>query len=167
MYILTRNWYIYWDNIRRHHYITSENIIYIIYIYLPEIDLLGWECFLLYPIGNSPMYRVILTITLGFFINYCTLINIFSPQLWFYHTHTHTHTHTCTHTNIDIYKHTHKQTHTHTHTHTSVTFHFHLWTFVSQTRSLAISVIWNIWMSDTNPPHRRKTKLKTVINNLN
>ena len=27
----------------------------------------------------------------GFLINYCTLVNIFSTQLWFYHTHIQTH----------------------------------------------------------------------------
>ena len=62
-------------------------------------------------------------------------------------------------------------THIHAHMHTSHTyhweFHFHLWTFASQRWSLAISIIWNIWMSDDNSPQKRKAKLKTVINKLN
>ena len=35
----------------------------------------------------------------GIFINFCTLINILSTQLWFYHTHTDTHTH---HTSLTV-----------------------------------------------------------------
>ena len=56
-----------------------------------------WKCFPLCTTGNSPIYREILTITMGFFASYCTLINIFSTQLWFYNTHTHTHTHNTHH----------------------------------------------------------------------
>ena len=33
------------------------------------------------------------TVPLRFLINYCTLINIFSTQLWLYHTHRYIHTH--------------------------------------------------------------------------
>ena len=57
-------------------------------------------------------------------------------------------------------------THTHT-THTHWGFHFHIWTFASKTWSLAISIIWHIWMSDKNWLQKRRAKLKTVINNLN
>ena len=102
VFIATRNWYIYLDDIRRYHCIIWEKIIWMICINLPETCLLGWECFPLYTKGNFPMYREILTIILKFLINYCTLINIFSTQLWFYQTdvHINTHTHTKTHTHI-------------------------------------------------------------------
>ena len=39
--------------------------------------------------------------------------------------------------------------------------------FSSQNRSLAVSIIWNIWMSNENSPQKRMAKLKTVINNCN
>ena len=45
LFISTKNCYIYWDNIRRHHCIIKEKIIYIICIYLPETNRLGWEYF--------------------------------------------------------------------------------------------------------------------------
>ena len=58
--------------------------------------------------------------------------------------------------------------HTHIpHTHTHWGFHFHIWTFASKTWSLAMSIIWHIWMSDKNWLQKRRAKLKTVINNLN
>ena len=97
VFIATRNWYIYLDDIRRYHCIIWEKIIWMICINLPETCLLGWECFPLYTKGNFPMYREILTIILKFLINYCTLINIFSTQLWFYHTYMHKQTHIHTH----------------------------------------------------------------------
>ena len=36
--IPTRNWYIYWDDIRRYHYITWEKMICMICIHLPETE---------------------------------------------------------------------------------------------------------------------------------
>ena len=56
------------------------------------------------------------TVPLRFLINYCTLINIFSTQLWLHYTHRYIHTHHCR-------------------------FYFHLWIFVSETGSWAISII--------------------------
>ena len=56
--------------------------------------------------------------------------------------------------------------HKHTLTNTSLKIPFHLWAIVSQTRDLAISIIWNIWMSNKNSSQKSKAKLKTVIINL-
>ena len=121
--IPTRNWYIYWD----------ENVSYCA------------------PQGIS-VYRDIFIITLEYFINFYTLINIFSTQLWFYHTpHTHTH----------------KHTHTHTHTHITEGS-----IFISELLPLKVGVclvIWiirNIWLSDENLPQKKRAKMKTVISNL-
>ena len=147
MYLPNRKAYINWDKIRRYHCIAWKTIICNICMYQPEtgtfiviilediialhgkmfawfvytyqklIHLWGCECFPLCTTWNSPMHWKILTITLGCFINYCTVINIISTQIWFI---------------------THTQTRTH-----HWRFHFHLWAFVSET-SLAISIVWNI-----------------------
>ena len=102
-YIPTRNWYIYWGNIRRYHCIMWEKIICIIWLYLSETDtfigirIFPTVCHRKFPyVHGNPHYCN------GIFINYCTLINIFSTQLWFYQTdvHINTHTHTKTHTHI-------------------------------------------------------------------
>ena len=80
-------------NIRRCHCITWEKIICIIsIIYLPDqklIHLFGMRIFPTVPhrefpyvLEGNPHY------TLVFFINYCTLINIFSTQLWGFMSHT-------------------------------------------------------------------------------
>ena len=95
LYIPTRNWYIYWNNIRRNHCIAWEKIIYIILYstYQKLKNSLGWECFPLCTTeGNA------LTITLRFFISDCKVINIFSTPLCFHHTRIHIHEHTNTHT---------------------------------------------------------------------
>ena len=91
-YIHARNWYIYWDANISHS--------------VPQIT-------------PCPMYREILTVTVGFFTRSYTIINISSTQLLFYHTYTNTH---ITEGSILIFDRA----------------------FVSQTRSLAISKIWNI-----------------------
>ena len=115
LHIQTRNWYINWDNRIPLHCIFQPEKDVFIGIILEDstaswkkiiciisnqklIHLWGWKCFPLCTTGNFPVYREILTITLGFFINFCTLINIFSTQVWFYHTNTHAYTHTHTHT---------------------------------------------------------------------
>ena len=99
LYIPTRKWYLYWDNIRKYHCAAWENIARTICICLPETDkFIGMRIFLIvhhrefpYVEGNT------FTITVEFFINYCKLINIFSTQLWFV-THTHAKIHAHTHT---------------------------------------------------------------------
>ena len=101
-YVPSRKWYIYWNDIRRYHCITLDKIICIIFIHLSETGrFIGMRiCFPLYTTGDSPLYWEILTFTLGFFISFCLVSNIFSVQLWFYCAHTLTHTHTHTHTHI-------------------------------------------------------------------
>ena len=61
--IPTRNWYIYGD-VNVSHFALQE-----ILLCTGKSSLLPWD----------------------FFINYCTVINIFSTQLWFHHTYTNTH----------------------------------------------------------------------------
>ena len=53
---------------------------------------------------------------------------------------------------ILVVSHTCTRTHTH-----HWRLHFHLWIFISQTRSWAISIIWNIWMSDKNSEKERQS----------
>ena len=79
---------------------------------------------------------------LDFFINYCTLIDIFSTQLWLYHIHTHAHSISLTHIHTP-------HTYSRSRTHTSLKVPFSSMNFcLSNDRSWANSIIWNIWMSD-------------------
>ena len=69
--------------------------------------------------------------------------------------------------NSGFIKHTHifRYTHNHTNTHITEGFHFHPWTFVSKTRSLAISITWYLifkWVIKTHL--KLKTALKININ---
>ena len=73
LFLPTRNWYMYWYNM----YWLEDTI--------ALLCLLGW-CLQLCTAGDSPMYREILNITLGFRINYGTLnITLILPPI---HTHT-------------------------------------------------------------------------------
>ena len=145
VFIATRNWYIYLDDIRRYHCIIWEKIIWMICINLPETYLLGWECFPLYTKlsnvqGNPHYYPEVsyqLLYTNQYFLNTTLVLS-----------------------------HIHAQTNTHTHTSLKV-LHFRLWTFASQARSFAISMIWNITMSRKYLPQKIKAELKTVMGNFN
>ena len=154
----TRNWYIYWIILEDTIYMRKDNLQHL-YIYLQETDtFIGMRIFptvhhqKLLCLQRNPHYypRIFYQFmyTNQYFLN-TTLIS--SDRQTDRQTDTHTHIHA--------------------HMHTSHTyhweFHFHLWTFASQTWSLAISIIWNIWMSDDNSPQKSKAKLKTVINKLN
>ena len=110
-----------------YHCIGWEKIISNSCIYQPGNDtILGWECFPLCTTGISPMYKVtnFLTITMWFFITYCTLINIFSSQFWFYHSHTHTNTNTHTHTHTHTPHNNNNNNNTHAHISVKVPFSF-------------------------------------------
>ena len=70
-------------------------IICIIFIYLPEADtFIGMRMFPTVHDREFPYVQANPHYCPG--INYCMLINIFSAQLWFYHTYTHTETRTYT-----------------------------------------------------------------------
>ena len=127
-YIPTRNWYIYWGNIRRYHCIMWEKIICIIWLYLSETDtfigirIFPTVCHRKFPYvhGNPHYYNGIfyqLLYTNQYFLNTTLVLS-----------------NRCTH------KHTYTYKNTHTY-HWRV--HFYLWTFASQTRSLVIST-WNV-----------------------
>ena len=119
-----------------------------IYTYKKLIHLLGWECFLLCTTGNFRIQRH-LHYYVGIFYQFLHTNQYFlNTTLILSHT---THTHT--------------QTHTHTHTH-YWGFHFYFWTSASQSWSLVIWIIWNIWLSDENLPQKKRAKMKTVISNL-
>ena len=107
-----------------------------------------WECFPQRTTGNSPVYRETPSLLLSDFLLVCVNWSIFSQYSCSFitrkHAHAYTHTCSCIH---------------------NWRFHSHLWTLVSRTRSLTISITWNVWMS--NKTHlKRKAKLKTVIKTL-
>ena len=102
LYIPTRNWYIYWDNIRWYHCITWEKIICIICMYPKMFPTVHHREFS-YMQGNVHYYLAIFYQLL------------YSNQYF-------------------------NRTPVLSRIHTSLSFHFHIWTFVSQTSSLAISV---------------------------
>ena len=107
-----------------------------------------WECFPQRTTGNSPVYRETPSLLLSDFLSVSVNWSIF-PQYscnFITHEYTHAYTHTCS--RIHNWR-----------------FHSHLWTLISRTRNLTISITWNVWMS--NKTHlKRKVKLKTVIKTL-
>ena len=135
------NWYkiyIHWNNIRRYYCIAWEKW-FPTFVYTSQklIHLLRWECFPLCTKGDSPVYREITSLLPWDFYQL-----LYTNQYFL-------------NTNLVL-------SHIHTLTNTSLKIPFHLWAIVSQTRGLAISIIWNIWMSNKNSSQKSKAKLKTV-----
>lgn len=58
-----------------------------VYAYQKLIHLLQWKCFPECTIWNSLVYWKYPHYYSGIFINYCTVISIFSTCLWFHHTY--------------------------------------------------------------------------------